>query len=66
MGRDAQMAVRIERRRFSEAGFNWNGRTKLTKIYVVLVNGRRIDSFLKRRNAEAKARRLRCQTGYID
>jgi hypothetical protein len=64
MGRDAQVEVRIEKRTFSE-WFNVTHPTRQDKVkihalWIVLVNGRRVDSFLKRRNAVAKARRLRC------
>jgi hypothetical protein len=66
MGRDAKVEVRIEKRKFSEGAgraFRWGRWTgtkpKMISLYVVLVNGRRVDSFMKRRNAEAKARRLR-------
>lgn len=61
MGRDAKVEVRVEKRRFSEG---WTGKKpKMISIYVVLVNGRRVDSFMKRRNALAKAWRLRCSNG---
>jgi hypothetical protein len=58
MGRDAQVEVRIEKRTLSD-GCSYRSKVKLIDIYVVLVNGRRVDSFLERSNAEAKARRLR-------
>jgi hypothetical protein len=54
MGRDAQVEVRIERRTQSDGRED-----KLIRLWIVLVNGRRVDSFLKRRHAKAKARRLR-------
>jgi hypothetical protein len=45
---------------------HWGDQEKLRSIrlWIVLVNGRRVDSFLKRRNAVAKARRIRCTKGY--
>jgi hypothetical protein len=57
------MEVRIEKRTFSE----WfdvthptrRDKVKIHALWIILVNGRRVDSFMKRRNAEAKARRLR-------
>jgi hypothetical protein len=70
MGRDAKVEVRIEKRRFSEGPGRtfscgrWTGKKpKMISLYIVLVNGRRVDSFMKRRNAVAKARRLRCSNG---
>jgi hypothetical protein len=57
MGRDAQVEVRIEKRTVSDA---WDSdEPNKIDLWIVLVNGRRVDSFLKRRNAKAKARRLR-------
>jgi hypothetical protein len=58
MGRDAQVEVRIERRTQSDGRED-----KLIHLWIILVNGRRVDSFLKRHNAVAKARRLRCGNG---
>jgi hypothetical protein len=57
MGRDAEMEVRIEKRTVSDA---WNSdEPSKVDLWIVLVNGRRVDSFLKRRNAEAKAAKLK-------
>jgi hypothetical protein len=73
MGRDAKVEVRVEKRRFSEGlerTFSWGRWTgkkpKMISLYVVLVNGRRVDSFLKRRNAVAKARRIISHEGLPD
>lgn len=66
MGRDAQVEVRIRKSAFHEwtirprgASSYWQPAMKRRLLWVVLVNGRRVDSFLKRENAEAKARKLR-------
>jgi hypothetical protein len=65
MGRNAQVEVRIEKCERSVNGLmslilRDRHKVKIHALWIVLVNGRRVDSFLKRRNAVAKARRLRC------
>jgi hypothetical protein len=60
-------SVTVERRTYTEhcfkdefAGAGWTAQWKKRKpFYMVKVDGRRVDSFLYRKNANAKASRLR-------
>lgn len=59
------MTIRIRKRSFGHRG--WFLKRSYT-IYVVSLNGRRIDSFLRKRNAERLAQKLAssappCSTG---
>ena len=71
LGIDAEMEsgamnIRIERRTWQEgyarsATLN-KKRGSICTIYLVIVNGRRVDSFLRKRNAQEKVRAIRASS----
>lgn len=55
------MNIEIQKKQFMDgsSGYYIPKRSRLYTLYVVTVDGRRVDSFLKYRNAQRKVRQLR-------